>query len=326
MRVSSDSVEPTSQCPVCHNASWSKYLSNRDRLYPERGTEEYNLYRCNQCHLVKILPEHSPDEIKTFYPIDYMAYQPPRKIERTQFRQKLREVVLAKELGYPFQSIRIPLVTSFLKGRFFDFPQYLPHGRALDIGAGSGEYLNLLKELGWNTYGLEMNEEAYAAMVQQGHQGYLGMIEEVELPESYFDFVSLSEVIEHMHRPKEALRKIHSCLKPGGFLFLSTPNMKGVFAKLMGRYWYPLDTPRHLQLFNPHNLRILLEQCGFIWKQCRIRQPVDRISNSIIYMSENHVDWTERKTRLLEKLVTVPAVLVSLIRVGDAMFVTAYKQ
>jgi len=166
MRVSSDRVEVTSQCPVCQNVSWSKYLSNRDRLHPERGTEEYDLYRCNQCNLVKILPEHSPGEIKTFYPIDYMAFQPPPKIERTPFRQKLREGVLAKELGYPFQPIRIPLVTWFWKRRFFDLPQYLPHGRALDIGAGSGEYLNLLKELGWNTYGLEMDEKAYAAIVK----------------------------------------------------------------------------------------------------------------------------------------------------------------
>jgi hypothetical protein len=57
-------------------------------------------------------------------------------------------------------------VTSFLKRRFFDLPQYLPHRRALDIGAGSGEYLNLLKELGWDTYGLEMDEKAYAAIVK----------------------------------------------------------------------------------------------------------------------------------------------------------------
>jgi len=315
-----------SQCPVCRNVSWSKYLSNRDRLYPERGTEGYNLYRCDQCHLVKILPEHSPDEIKTFYPIDYLAYQPPRRIERTKFRQRLREGILAKELGYPFRPIQVPVVTSLLKRRFYDVPQYVPDGRALDIGAGSGKYLNLLKELGWNTYGLEMNEKAYATMVQQGHQGYLGMIEETGLPESYFDFVSFSEVIEHTYRPTEALRRIHRCLKPGGCIFLSTPNMSSVFAKLMGPYWYPLDTPRHLQLFNPHNLRILLEKCGFIWNHCRIRQPVDRISNSIIYMSEKYVSWTERKTRLLERLITVPALLVSLIRAGDTMYIKAHKR
>jgi 2-polyprenyl-3-methyl-5-hydroxy-6-metoxy-1,4-benzoquinol methylase len=325
MKSSSDRFEPTSQCPGCDNASWTKYLSNRDRLHPERATEEYNLYRCNECHLVKILPEHSPDEIKTFYPSDYMAYDPPKKIERTKFRQRLREGILAEELGYPFRPIQVPVITSLLKGRFHDVPKYVPDGRALDIGAGSGKYLNRLKALGWETYGIEMNEKAYETLVQQGHKGYLGMIEEVELPEAYFDFASLSEVIEHMRRPKEALKKVYACLKTGGCVFLSTPNMSSVFAKLMGAYWYPLDTPRHLQLFNPRNLRMLLESCGFILEQCHIHQPVDRISHSLIYMSEESVKWTERKTRLLEKLVTIPALLVSLTGLGDAMYVKARK-
>jgi len=102
--------------------------------------------------------------------------------------------------------------------------------------------------------------------------------------------------------------------------------MGSVSAKLMGPYWYPLDTPRHLQLFNPHNLRILLEKCGFIWNHCRIRQPADRISTSMIYMSEKYVSWTERKTRLLEQWVTVPALLVSLIRAGDALIVKAHTR
>lgn len=325
MKFPADLADPSSQCPVCQQVSWSAYLVNRDRLYPEEARKEYNLYRCNTCHLVKILPEHSPDEIKTFYPIDYMAYDSPQKIERTKFRQRLREGILAKELGYPFRPIQVPVITSLLKGRFYDVPEYVSDGRALDIGAGSGKYLNRLKELGWETYGIEMNENAYQTMVQQGHKGYLGMIEEVELPEAYFDFASLSEVIEHMRRPKEALKKVYSCLKPGGCVYLSTPNMSSVFARLMGAYWYPLDTPRHLQLFNPHNLRMLLESCGLVLEQCHIRQPVDRISHSLIYMSEKSVKWTRRKTRLLEKLVTVPALLVSLSGRGDAMYVRARK-
>jgi len=173
--LSSDRVNPTSPCPVCQKVSLSKYLTKRDRLYPERAIEEHHLDRCNMCHLVKILPEHSPDEIKAFFQIDYMAYQPHRKIERTSFRQKLREAGLPKELGHPLSSNT-------------DTPSHMVTEKeislsssvfaSLDIGPGSGEYLNLLKELGWDTYGLEMNEQAYATMVQQGHQGYLGMIEE----------------------------------------------------------------------------------------------------------------------------------------------------
>ncbi len=107
-----------------------------------------------------------------------MAYDPPRKVEPTKFRQRLREGILVEELGYPFRRIQVPVVTSLLKSRSYDVPQFVPDRCALDIGAGSGKYLNSLKELGWDTYGLEMNEEAYATMVQQGHQGYLGMIEE----------------------------------------------------------------------------------------------------------------------------------------------------
>ncbi len=102
--------------------------------------------------------------------------------------------------------------------------------------------------------------------------------------------------------------------------------MGSVSAKLMGPYWYPLDTPRHLQFFHPHNFRILLDQCGFIWNHRRIRQPADRISNSMISMSEKSVSWTERTTRLLEQWVNVPVLLVSLIGAGDALIVKAHTR
>jgi 2-polyprenyl-3-methyl-5-hydroxy-6-metoxy-1,4-benzoquinol methylase len=43
-------------------------------------------------------------------------------------------------------------------------------------------------------------------------------------PDSYFDCIVFTEVIEHVENPIDYLREFFRILKPGGFLILSTPN------------------------------------------------------------------------------------------------------
>jgi SAM-dependent methyltransferase len=78
-----------------------------------------------------------------------------------------------------------------------------------------------------------------------------------------FDAVTLSHSIEHVHEPDELLAAAFELLRPGGQLFVETPNLDAVAHRHFGRNWISLDPPRHLILFNRRSLRNAVSSAGF---------------------------------------------------------------
>ena len=66
-----------------------------------------------------------------------------------------------------------------------------------------------------------------------------------------------------MHEPKQLLQAVHRLLKPGGIVYIETPNIESHWAKLFGKNWRGMESPRHLVLFNPNSLTNLLSATDF---------------------------------------------------------------
>jgi SAM-dependent methyltransferase len=71
------------------------------------------------------------------------------------------------------------------------------------------------------------------------------------------------DVLEHLADPLAALERLRRLLRPGGRLFLSTPDAGSLTARLMGRRWHYLDPVQHITVFSRDNLRRALERAGF---------------------------------------------------------------
>ena len=142
---------------------------------------------------------------------------------------------------------------------------YVPAGAPLlDVGANFGHFVREAA-VRFDTIGIEPG----AAVVAWGRE-HLGARLEVGSIERHapefdarFEAITLFDVIEHLADPRAALRNCHAYLRPGGRIFLTTPDAGSVMARLMGRSWYYVDLAEHVSLFPRSALERLLGETGF---------------------------------------------------------------
>jgi SAM-dependent methyltransferase len=139
----------------------------------------------------------------------------------------------------------------------------LRQGRLLDVGCGTGLFLDEMARTGWRTVGLDPTLSAvrYARqrMRLEVHQGTLQDFSSKEL----FDVVTFWDALEHTPSPTEELNRANDLLRRGGTLALSVPNWNSLDRRLFGPNWQGLDPPRHLYVFSAATLTALLKKTGF---------------------------------------------------------------
>jgi 2-polyprenyl-3-methyl-5-hydroxy-6-metoxy-1,4-benzoquinol methylase len=139
----------------------------------------------------------------------------------------------------------------------------------MDIGCGGGDFLLSARALGMKVRGVEMSDSAANTARQRGLRcdgtGIDGLAEMTER----YDVIRLSDVLEHLADPLQALRAIAQSLSPEGVVIIRVPNVDGVFARLCGRDWFQMEAPRHLWGFARSNLVMLLGEAGLTARRVR---------------------------------------------------------
>ncbi len=178
------------QCLVCKSSDTS-LLFKRD---------EYALLRCRKCGLIF----------------------PQPRIEKEKYLNKVQKYYLEVDPSLRVASSREMLYEKFLSK--IDRTKRKP-SRLLDIGCGIGYFLFLARNHGYDAQGLELIPE----LAETGSQAYgltiqCADFEEANLPEKYFDIVTLWNVFDELPDPLASLPKIKRIIKPGGLIFMRMPN------------------------------------------------------------------------------------------------------
>lgn len=135
--------------------------------------------------------------------------------------------------------------------------------RLLDVGCGNGNYLEFAQRAGWRVRGLDFDAKATAAARARGLDVDEGTIKLLAEEEASYDRITLSHVLEHVYDPWDLLADCYRLLKPGGVLWLETPNIDSNGRAAFGPYWRGLEPPRHLHIFSRRSLRDKLKELGF---------------------------------------------------------------
>ncbi len=137
-------------------------------------------------------------------------------------------------------------------------------GRLLEIGSGGGRFLDRMRRAGWEVEGIEFDPRAAERVAARfGIRVATGPLAERRYAADSFDAVAMSQVLEHIHDPRNLLRECRRVLKPGGRLVVTTPNSRSQAHAMYGRCWRGLEPPRHMQVFSPHALQRCAREAGF---------------------------------------------------------------
>jgi 2-polyprenyl-3-methyl-5-hydroxy-6-metoxy-1,4-benzoquinol methylase len=229
------------QCPVCNSTGIDPLLIAKDHSVSK---EEFKIWQCRECSLR--FTQDVPDEgsIARYYQSpDYISHTNTDKGLLNQLYQRARRYTLQQKAA---------LISEHTKAT----------GKVLDIGAGIGAFLSVMREKGWEVKGLEPDSGAR----QNAEKLYGITLEEPsalwQLPHGTYDAITLWHVLEHVHQLHAYIEKFRQLLTNEGKLFIAVPNYTSADSSAYRNYWAAYDVPRHLYHFSPQSIKKLVEQHG----------------------------------------------------------------
>jgi len=144
--------------------------------------------------------------------------------------------------------------------------------RLLEVGCAYGLLLDFLSRRGWEVSGVEVSPLSSAwARNELGLDVRTGTLETAGFSAGSFDAILLLDVLEHLHRPYDALARISGLLAPGGVLVVQCPwelyhweeVMQAVLTGRRPGTIEPDAVPAHLYFFGPRTLDGVLRRGGF---------------------------------------------------------------
>lgn len=229
-----------SHCPVCGHNKIHSVLSAVDYTVSK---ESFDIGECKSCtaRFTQGVPEQNLIA-KYYQSAEYVSHSETKSGVVNKLYHFIRAITLTSKR-------KLILKETGLK-----------KGNMLDLGCGTGAFLNEMKQAGWSNTGIEPDELARKNALDLYGVNALTPERFFSLQESSFDAITMWHVLEHVHQLHEYIVQLKKILKPGGVLFIAVPNYTSYDAKKYGPYWAAYDVPRHLYHFSPKSMQILMQQ------------------------------------------------------------------
>ena len=182
-------------------------------------------------------------------------------------------------------------------------------GRILDIGAGTGDFLSVAKNDGWQTIGVEPSDRAKSIAINKG----VSFVDETsELDNHSFDVISMWHVLEHVPNLENQIKELKRLVKPNGTIIIAVPNFKSYDAKYYGKFWAAYDVPRHIYHFDPATITSLAAHYGF-----RLSKQRGQVFDSFYIALLSHQYKTGSKKMLMSFLIGLWSNILAWAKTGN---------
>lgn len=242
---------------------------------------KWALHKCQKCAAAFVDPRPSIDSIYLAYRNYYTHESSSESVpERMRLPQKI-----SRSLGNGYRNWRygtnlrpssligvavvhmLPQIKRAIDVQFRCLSASSTGKRVLDVGFRGGVFLKYASSVGWDVAGADIDAVVIKNAKAHGIDARQGSIEAFADEVESFDYITISHVIEHVYDPVATLRMAYKLLKPGGLLWVDTPNIDSYGYAHYGENWLGVDAPRHLVIFGWDTMTYALKEAGFHdWK------------------------------------------------------------
>lgn len=233
----------TDICPVCGSIELVPYLSCKDHLTTQ---EIFDIYQCKTCGFALTQDFPAENEIGPYYDApEYISHSDTQRgIINTLYH-------LARKMALKSKS---KIVSRYASKKT---------GMLLDIGSGTGYFLNKMKEEKWIVTGIEKSELARKYAKQKFDIDCQCSEYLYNVCEKTKDVITMWHVLEHMEHLNHVMGHLSAILKNDGTVIIALPNKSSLDAVHYKEYWAAYDVPRHLWHFSLPDFERLAEKHHF---------------------------------------------------------------
>ena len=209
------------------------YLTVKDHSV---SGEEFELLVNNEFGFLETHPQPASDKLPEYYKSDdYISHTDSKRNLLEEAYHVVRNISLKRKLK---------LINSFAS----------EDKKLLDVGCGTGDFLQIAQQVNWTVTGIEPNEEARKIANSKTNNSVFNVKQLLEFEKQSFDVITLWHVLEHLPNLNEHVSILKSLLKEKGNLIIAVPNYKSYDAMYYKNFWAAFDAPRHLWHFNQESV------------------------------------------------------------------------
>tara|TARA_B100001758_G_scaffold247879_1_gene268046 strand:+ start:25610 stop:26491 length:882 start_codon:yes stop_codon:yes gene_type:complete len=228
------------RCPICTEKNFIKKITCVDH---STSKETFTIVSCGTCGFTFTNPRPKDKSLAKYY-------NSKNYISHTNLSTGM--------FNWTYQIIR----KFAIKSKISLLKNVAKKGWHLDIGCGTGEFLNACRAAGFKTKGVEPSELARSQAIKNYNLTVSKNTNLQEFNNSQFDSISMWHVLEHVPNLNQTLIDINRVLSKEGKLIIAVPNIKSWDAKHYKEYWAAWDVPIHLWHFSKETITKLLNKHG----------------------------------------------------------------
>jgi len=237
-------------CPACGGSSFKHHFAKFG----------FDFDRCGDCRTVFMNPRAPAELLGEFYK---------------------RSAVYEFWNEYVFPASRTARIEGIFKPRLARILELcqgnnVPRGMLVEIGAAAGMFCE--EALRTKTFERVVGIEPNAVQAEKCRSLGIEVIEDPVERAAEFDrsadVVVCFETIEHVFDPGALIAWCGDLLSPGGLLILTCPNSEGFDILTLATQSDSIDA-EHINLFNPHSLKLLVESMGLDVLECTTPGELD---------------------------------------------------
>ena len=230
-----------SNCPVC---SGNDLLNKLECIDHSTSKEKFAIVSCETCGFTFTNPRPKDDSIGEYYKSDmYISHTNNNNGLFNWMYQTVRKHAIGTKIN---------LLNSKSKNK-----------NHLDIGCGTGEFLNACQKAGYNTEGIEPSKIAREQAIKHFNLSVSKTTNLDQYKKNQFDSISMWHVLEHVPKLNETIEDFNRVLSDDGIVIVAVPNHESWDAKYFKEFWAGWDVPIHLWHFSKTSIEKIFLKYNF---------------------------------------------------------------